>query len=259
MSVIPHCSIGLRSDLTELYNCNTEQKKILYYRTMLCPEYATLPFFISALTQLNSGTWASMLVEFHNSRFPFTTASYSLLQGLTEAAILKYGIQLWMPVQALWFKFSGREHNYEQLALWPFEVTSFYSRATCIHAHKLASTHERKRKYNSGLQSNYNGLKKDPHSVPMFHSRLSSPTRRKDTRHWYWVSLKTGCKSRREQNWEKKEKKKEIQGWGWIADDWNRFFIQSREEDKNTTTHQMLTRGNSNTWLLCGFIWKRGG
>lgn len=115
---------------------------------MLCPEYATLAFFISALTQLNRETWATMLVEFHNSRSPFTTASYSLLlQGLTEPAILKYGIQYWMPVRALWFKFPGREHNYEQLALWAFEVTSFRE-ATHIHAsthaHSQAPLREKK-------------------------------------------------------------------------------------------------------------------
>ena len=60
-----------------------------------------------------------------------------------------------MLVQALRFKFHVREHNYEQLPLRAFEVTSSY-KATHTHTHTQthASTHEKKRTYNCGLQSN---------------------------------------------------------------------------------------------------------
>ena len=48
-----------------------------------------------------------------------------------------------MPVRALRFKFPAREHNYEQLARWAFEVTSS-RKDTHIHASTHAHTLERK-------------------------------------------------------------------------------------------------------------------
>lgn len=154
------------------------------------------------------------------------------LRVLTGSATLKYKIQYWKPVQALWFKFSAREHNYEEIARWAFEVTgSNKGTHICasVYTHTLTGTHERKENKTvdcSPIKTRLNQRSpvlsisfsaQQPHCEETGRTPMLSVGEKKEDaaeRHWGEGVV-----------WRKLEK----QGYEWIADDWNWFFYAEKQ------------------------------